>query len=29
MKDVHTLDNHPERLPRWVELARQVVNEYC
>lgn len=29
MKDVHTLDNHPERLPRWVELAREVVDEYC
>ncbi|MBI2502936.1 MAG: hypothetical protein HYW07_06845 [Candidatus Latescibacteria bacterium] len=28
MKDVHTRDNHPERLPRWVELARQVVGEY-
>ncbi len=28
MKDVHTLDNHPERLPRWVELAREVVDEY-
>ena len=27
MKDVHTLDNHPERLPRWVELARQVIDE--
>lgn len=28
-QDVHTLDNHPERLPRWVELAREVVDEYC
>ncbi|MCC7262799.1 MAG: hypothetical protein IT369_09790 [Candidatus Latescibacteria bacterium] len=28
MKDVHTLDNHPERLPRWVQLAREVVDEY-
>jgi hypothetical protein len=23
MKDVHTLDNQPERLPRWVQLARE------
>ncbi|MCL1856270.1 MAG: hypothetical protein FWF84_01310 [Kiritimatiellaeota bacterium] len=23
MKDVHTLDNDPSRLPRWVELARK------
>jgi len=28
MKDVHTLDNHPERLPRWVALAREVIDEY-
>ena len=27
MKDVHTLDNQPERLPRWVDLARQVIDE--
>jgi hypothetical protein len=25
MKDVHTLNNQPERLPRWVELAREVI----
>jgi hypothetical protein len=23
MKDVHTLNNEPERLPRWVQLARE------
>jgi hypothetical protein len=23
MKDVHTLNNEPERLPRWVEIARE------
>ena len=27
MKDVHTLCEHPERLPRWVQLARRAVNE--
>jgi hypothetical protein len=27
MKDVHTLNNRPERLPRWVALAREVVDE--
>ncbi len=27
MKDVHTLNNEPERLPRWVELARQASAE--
>ncbi len=27
MKDVHTLCEQPERLPRWVELARQAVDE--
>ena len=27
MKDVHTLDNEPRRLPRWVELARQAIDE--
>ncbi len=27
MKDVHTLCEHPDRLPRWVELARQAVDE--
>ncbi len=28
MKDVHTVDKHPERLPRWVELAREVIDEH-
>ena len=23
MKDVHTLSGHPERLARWVQLARE------
>ncbi|MBT5874596.1 MAG: hypothetical protein HOH43_14345 [Candidatus Latescibacteria bacterium] len=27
MKDVHTLNNQPERLPRWVEIAREVIDE--
>jgi hypothetical protein len=27
MKDVHTLDNQPHRLPRWVHLAREVIDE--
>jgi len=27
MKDVHTLNNHPERLGRWVTLAREVCSE--
>jgi hypothetical protein len=27
MKDVHTLNNQPWRLPRWVEIAREVVDE--
>jgi hypothetical protein len=27
MKDVHTLDNQPERLPRWVQLARETIDE--
>jgi len=27
MKDVHTLAGHPERLARWVELAREVIAE--
>ena len=27
MKDVHTLNNEPERLPRWVEIAREVIDE--
>ena len=25
MKDVHTLNNEPQRLPRWVEIAREEV----
>lgn len=27
MKDVHTLNNEPRRLPRWVELARETAEE--
>lgn len=27
MKDVHTLCNQPDRLPRWVQLARETVDE--
>ena len=27
MKDVHTLRNEPERLPRWVAIAREVIGE--
>jgi len=27
MKDVHTLNNEPERLPRWVEIAREEVEK--
>jgi len=27
MKDVHTLNNQPERLPRWVALAREAIGE--
>lgn len=27
MKDVHTLNNEPMRLPRWVEIAREVIDE--
>ena len=27
MKDVHTLNNEPARLPRWVEIAREVIDE--
>jgi hypothetical protein len=27
MKDVHTLNNRPERLARWVELARETIAE--
>ena len=25
MKDVHTLNNEPLRLPRWVQLARETI----
>jgi hypothetical protein len=28
MKDVHTLNNEPDRLTRWVALARQAVREW-
>ena len=27
MKDVHTLNNEPERLARWVQIAREVIEE--
>ncbi len=27
MKDVHTLNNAPDRLPRWVAIAREVIRE--
>ena len=27
MKDVHTLNNQPERLPRWVQLAREAIDD--
>ena len=27
MKDVHTLDDQPERLPRWVEITRETIAE--
>ena len=27
MKDVHTLDNDPTRLARWVELAREEIEK--
>jgi len=27
MKDVHTLNNEPERLPRWVQLTRETIDE--
>jgi hypothetical protein len=26
MKDVHTLNNEPGRLPRWVALAREEID---
>jgi hypothetical protein len=28
MKDVHTLNNEPERLSRWVEIARQEIGKH-
>lgn len=28
MKDVHTLNNEPDRLPRWVELAREETRSF-
>jgi hypothetical protein len=27
MKDVHTVSGHPERLGRWVEIAREAIDE--
>ena len=27
MKDIHTLNNQPDRLPRWVQLARETIAE--
>jgi hypothetical protein len=27
MKDVHTLNNEPDRLPKWVDIARKVIDE--
>ena len=27
-KDTHTVHNHPERLARWVELARETITEF-
>ena len=27
MKDVHTLNNEPDRLARWVRIAREVIEE--
>lgn len=27
MKDVHTLNNDPTRLPRWVEIAREEMEQ--
>ena len=29
MKDVHTLSNQPQRIARWVQLARETVDEVC
>jgi hypothetical protein len=28
MKDTHTVENHPERLSRWVQIAREEVETY-
>ncbi len=28
MKDVHTLAGEPERMARWVELARESIDEF-
>ena len=27
MKDVHTLDNEPERISRWVQIAREEIEK--
>lgn len=27
LKDTHTVENHPERMDKWTEIARQVINE--
>ncbi len=29
MKDVHTLNNEPERLARWVQIAREEIDKYA
>ncbi|MCP4645388.1 MAG: hypothetical protein GY851_33400 [bacterium] len=29
MKDVHTLCGNPDRMPRWVQLAREAIDEAC
>jgi len=29
MKDLHTVNNRPERMGRWVGLAREVIAEFC
>ncbi len=28
LKDTHTCENHPERFTRWVEIARELVEQY-
>ncbi len=28
LKDTHTCENHPERFTRWMEIARELVEEY-